>query len=182
MKKVLLVALMLGAGVAFASSLCVPWFVDNALPATGVPPATGAGGVMTLVYLHNNLTTDMTCTICYYTASGVNIGPAAPGNTFVVPAGSSVAFRPVRFDPDSVANGQETAVAMVIPDRPLGTTGGNDNKKNGSLAIGWVGAATDLQCMVTLMTVKNHPLDMTNPTGPQGRIAMQYGHLLPPGA
>ena len=182
MKKVLLVALMLSAGVAFASALGVPWFVDNAPAATGIPPATLNGGVMTLVYLHNNLLTDLTCTITYYTQTGVNIGPAAPDNTFVVPASSSVAFRPVRFDPDSVANGQESNVGMLIPDRPLGTAGGNDNKKHGSIGISWVGGTNDLQGMVTQILARNHPLDLTNPTGPKGRIVMQYGHLLPPGS
>ena len=180
MKKVLLVALMLGASVAFASSLCVPWFVDNAPVGAGYPPQLK--GTMTLVYLHNNTAADITCTIAYFTSSGVSIGPAAPDNTFVVPIASSVGFRPVRYDPSTSPGGQESSVAVAIPDRPMGTEGGNDNKKNGSIKIEWAGANTDIQGMVTMVGVQNMPLDITNPTGPKGTLMNQYGHLLPPGA
>ena len=173
MKKVLVVlmALTLGAGFAFASSLSVPWFVDTGPAANKLPPATA--GVTALVYLHNNLASEITCSIAYFTATGVPIGPAAPNNTFVIAANASLAFRPVASDPASAAGGQENPDSgWLVPDRPMGTAGGNDDKKNGSLVVEWLGGAGDVQGVY---------LQEQLPGTAASTNWVVYGHLLPPG-
>ncbi len=124
-------------------SLSVPWYTDNAAAGQGVP--ANDYGVTSIVYLHNNLETDMTCYIEYYTQSGVYIGPGYPDNEFVIPANSTAAFRPAVNDPSTTPGGQEDPVGNAVPDRPMGTEGGNDNKKNGAIAIRWNGEPTDVQ-------------------------------------
>jgi len=174
MKKMIVVAVLIAAGVAFASSLSVPWFVDTGSNGAGFPPTNGTG-VQGIVYLHNNLTSDMTCAIAYYSGTGMSLGPAAPDNTFTIPANSTVAFRPVADDPSTVGGGQESAVALAVPNRPiLGTDVGDGSgaKKNGSLVVAWVGGAGDVQGLI---------VESTNVDGsPSGRL-LQYGTLLPPG-
>ncbi len=137
MKKLAIMALVLTMGFmvsveAGAASVGIPWFVDNAGTAVRVPPTDG--GVVTLIYLNNGAAGDVECMITYFTQDGVDIGPTS-NNTFEIPASSTVAFRPVADDPASVTGGQESEVARAIPNRPLGTVGGNDNKKNGSAKI-----------------------------------------------
>lgn len=137
MKKMVILALVLTMGFmvgmeASAATIGVPWFVDNAGAARRIPPTDGA--TTTLIYLNNGSASDLTCMIAYYTQDGVAIGPFT-NNTFVVPALSTVAFRPVADDPATVAGGQEAEIARLVPNRPLGTTGGNDNKKNGSIQV-----------------------------------------------
>ena len=173
MKKLLvvMVAVAMGASFAFASTLSVPWFVDTGPAANKLPPITQ--GVTGLIYLHNNKASVITCSIAYFTQTGVNIGPAAPNNTFTINPAASVAFRPVADDPDSVAGGQESEVARLIPNRPSGTEGGNDNKKNGSCVITWLGAETDVQGVY---------LQEQLPGSAASTNWICYGHLLPPGA
>jgi hypothetical protein len=174
MKKLTVVAIMALVGsVAFASTLSVPWFVDNASPNTGVPST--ADGTCGIVTLHNNLSTNITCAIAYYTQNGASIGPSpAAGNTFVVPALSSVAFRPYMDDPSAAETplGQESEVARAIPNRPRGTENGNDNKKNGSLVISWVGNAQAVQGTCALYG---------KVTQEGQKFVNTFGHLLPPG-
>jgi len=157
MKKLGFVAMVLalGAGVAFASSLGIPWFVDNAAVATGWPPATGN---TTIVFLHNNLDEQVECQIQYYNQEGTSLGPATD-NTFYIPANSTMMFRPVADDP--VPNGQESVSGALVPNRPRVT----DTKKNGSAVIRWFGDSTDVQGMVAV----------------GGPGAFSYAHLLPPG-
>ena len=175
MKKALVVMVALAVGgMAFASSLSVPWFVDTAPVGAKFPPTTN--GVTGLVYLHNNQATQAVCSIEYFTAAGVGIGPAAPGNTFVIEPNASLAFRPVTSDPATIPGGQEnTASGWLVPDRPMGTAGGNDNKKNGSLVVTWLGEGTDVQGVY-----------ITNQFKVQGDSAVgklvSYAYLLPPGA
>ena len=144
MKKLLVVTLALSiAGMAAASTLAVPWFVDNSAAAAKFPPE--APGTMGIVYLHNNKTAVLTCSIEYFTQGGVSVGPAAPDNTFVIQPQASLAFRPVASDPASDAGGQEaTDAGWLVPDRPLDGVG-NDGKKNGSLVVTWLGDGTDVQ-------------------------------------
>lgn len=174
MKKLTVVAIMALVGsVAFASTLSVPWFVDNAPVNVGIP--SSADGTTGIVTLHNNLSTNVTCAIAYYTQNGASIGPSpAAGNTFVIPALSSVAFRPYQDDPSAAETpyGQESEVARAIPNRPRGTENGNDNKKNGSLVISWVGHPQAVQgtcCLYGRVTQ-----DGT-------KLISNYSHLLPPG-
>ena len=180
MKKMMVVALMLGAGVAFASSLGVPWFVDTAPAASKLPPINE--GVSGIVYLHNNQASALTCTIEYFTQAGISIGPTS-NNTFVIPAKATVAFRPVACDPDTVAGGQEGAVAAAIPDRPRDTVANplNDGKKNGSIVVTWVGGGQDVQGVYMQSQAVTHPLSTADPTGQKQLKLTGYGHLLPPG-
>jgi len=177
MKKtlVVIVAMVMG-GVAFASSLSVPWFVDTGPAANKLPPATT--GVTGLVYLHNNKTEPITCSIRYFTQGGNDIGPEAPNNTFVIAPQASLAFRPVAYDPDTVGGGQEaTDAGLLVPDRPMDTSipGNNPAKKNGSLVVTWLGAATDVQGVYTQSQY------VVQADSAVGKLT-GYGHLLPPGA
>lgn len=174
MKKlslVLAIALVVGVGVAYASSIAVPWFVDNAAAAQGLPPASG---IMTIIYLKNNTDDDVVAEIAYTSANGTVLDDPAtpeneaefPYNTFVIPARSTQGFRPVADDP--VPTGQESAAANLVPDRPRYVTEApgdvSTNQKNGSASISWTGGPNDVQGMVAT-TASN----------------LSYAHLLPPG-
>ena len=141
MKKLSVIAVLVAVGLvggfAFAKSMSVPWFVDNAPTAAFYPPTQGT---MAIIYLHNNLATPKECTIQYFNENGVELVLPPGGNTFTVPALSTVAFRPVADDPSSIGGGQESPIAQAIPNRPT-----TDGKKNGALVIAWQGEATDIQ-------------------------------------
>ncbi len=153
MKKLLVVALIVALGVSagYASSLKVPWWVDLAPVGAGYPPSSDFQGVgyMGLVYLGSNVDSDLVCSITYYSETGEELPrlDGDGGNTFVIPAKSTVAFRPgtedpttdtinaldpsnAAYDPDFAAvytkhssittgaNGQESKVGVLIPDIP----------------------------------------------------------------
>ncbi len=163
MKKVSLcvaIALVIGAGAAFASSLAVPWFVDNSPAAAGYPPSSGTTA---LIYLKSNVEDDVVCDIVYYAADGTKLEFAeGVSNTFVVPAQSTVAFRPVAFDPYTTAGGQEDpSTGALVPDRPRTVNTG----KNGSLTVSYQGGPQDIQGMMIQV----------------GGGGLSYAHLLPPG-
>ena len=174
MRKVtiLAVALMIGTGCAFAASVAIPWFVDNAPAYAGLPPTSG---VTCLITIKNNLNSTFNGEITYYNESGQLLGPPFPNNTFEVAANAAVAFRPVRYDYGQ-AGGQEGLPGSLIPDRPRGDidVDGNgtidivDGKKNGSCTITWVGGAGDLQGQ--LAWIQN-----------AGGMIVSFAHLLPPG-
>lgn len=126
-------------------SLCVPWFMDSAGAAQGMPARDG--GISTLVFLHNNLGEEITCVIEYYTRSGVYIGPMED-KTFPISAYATIAFRPVADDPSTTLYGQEGPEGNAVPDRPRGAEHGNDGKMNGSIVIRWDGDPGDVQGMV----------------------------------
>ena len=175
MKKALVVMMALTVGgLAFASTLSVPWFVDTAPAAAKFPPRVN--GVTGIVFLHNNTVTPKLCSIEYFTQTGTGIGPESPDNTFIIAPQASLAFRPVASDPDSVGGGQEAVDAgWLVPDRPMGTTGGNDNKANGSLVITWLGENTDVQGVYIMNQY------VVQPDSAAGKL-VSYAHLLPPGA
>jgi len=241
MKKVMMmmVIMALMGGVAFAASLSIPWFADNAKAGDGWPPKEA--GVATIVYLKNNTADPIECKIAYYSNVGDPLGPF-PGtanwtqadvrtvsggttlefdgtksnsaaenaklpsytgsltdiahtnrsidglNSFVIPALSTVGFRPNVFATksngllgnatpttpntwtglDAIAGGQESPVAKLIPDRPVTTTA---DVPNGSITVEWEvpAALTDVGDKLV-----------------QGFVAtcasnMSYAHLLPPG-
>ena len=175
MKKISIVAVatLALAGIACASSIGVPWFVDNAPLLSGYPPSSGTLG---LVYLHNNTAVNITAEILYINSTGDLLGPWYPDNQFVVPANATVAFRPVMDD----LGGQESATAAAIPNRPRSVDSSTpipgsiaadgsgeviDTKSNGSCSISWTGDPTDIQGM-----------GLTLGTG-----GMSYAYLLPPG-
>lgn len=155
MKKFALIALVMTVGVtcAFAASLKVPWFVDNAAANTGVPPAGGSDGfpvTTTIVYLSSSSSSELICSISYYSAEGVFLGPPQNGidNTFAIDPFATVAFRPVADDPAGVGTelGQENpASGALIPNRPRDV----DTKKNGSLVIEYPGTGSELGGQVT---------------------------------
>lgn len=164
MKKMtmVMVAMAMVAGIAFASSISIPWFVDNAAPNTGWPPSAGN---TTLIYLKSNVEDVLECEITYFSEDGVNLGPEYPNNTFTISPLSAVSFRPVVEDPNGTVeggatNGLEGAQGVAVPDRPREV----DTKKNGSAMISWVGGPNDLQGMVATTSQ-----------------ALSYAHLLPPG-
>ena len=126
MKKFVVVAAILavGAGVAFASSLNVPWFLDR-------DTSTGLGNLTkekTYVGIHNNLSETMTCSIKYYGRDGNLL---QDWNTFNIAANATVSFRPHILDPST-----EPAPAQLVPKCP---------DPFGSAVIAWQGAPTDVQ-------------------------------------
>lgn len=185
---VLALAVLGGTTFAVASSLGVPWFVDGAPAANFIPGVTR--GVTGIVYLKNNVGYPLTCSIEYFSQTGVPLGPANnttladQNNSFVIPPYASVAFRPNTVDPDSTPGGQESAIAVLVPNRPktgvdsvLATSGqANDGKDNGSITITWTGDPTDVQgTFVYYQTFIPGSGDARFPT------TVTYGHLLPPG-
>ena len=165
MKKLglVLTVMVVLAGVAYASSVAIPWFVDNAAAGAGWPPAAKN---TTLIYLKNNTDDVLTAEITYYSEDGSNLGPEFPENTFSISPKATVAFRPVVADPigtlpGGTLNGLEGAEGLAIPDRPRDV----DTKMNGSAVVSWTGGPTDIQGMVATTS-----------------LALSYAHLLPPGA
>lgn len=73
MKKVAFVALLAVCGFAVASSLNVPWFVDNQPARAGSIIAPGSGLSLGFVALHNNLSTPVECRIDYYAGDGTKL-------------------------------------------------------------------------------------------------------------
>ena len=195
MKKLSIIAitLMIGTSIVFASTISIPWFVDNGPTASGSPAAVD--GTMTIITLKNTKGTAADCTITYYNAAGFELGPDDDGiaNTFSIAPLSSLAFRPVANDPGNsvpvvgVAGGQEGAQGYLVPDRPLDTVieaaiegeGGQDEvidtKKNGSATIWWDGDPDQIQGQVSFQQIGT-------PSGSTGARVMQaWGHLLPAG-
>ena len=190
MKKLgfLALAAVVGTSVAFASSLSIPWFVDNAPAANFIPGQVS--GVTGIVYIKSNVSYNLTCTIEYFSQDGAPLGPANnatladTNNSFVVAPFSSIAFRPATDDPAATPGGQESVIANAIPDRPatgvnavLAQPGHvNDGKRNGSLTISWTGNPTDVQgTFVYYQTFIPASGDSRFPT------TISYGHLLPNG-
>ena len=170
MKKVLVVALMLGAGLAYAGSMAVPWFVDSAPGTDGNPPV--GNGVAGSIYLNNTSSEVLEVTIEYFTAVGDSIGPAT-FNTFMISPNASLGFRPV-----SVTGG-ESVEAAKIPNRPMSTVPPNDNKKNGSCTFTWAEPAGGggLVGAYFMNQISTHATSSTDPTPIY--ILGGYGHLLP---
>ncbi|HOK08985.1 MAG TPA: hypothetical protein PLT82_06215 [Candidatus Hydrogenedens sp.] len=185
MRKLSFAALLilLGTGVAFASSLAIPWFADNAPQYNGLPGK--ASGATNLVYLKSNVDTTVTCYITYYNADGVCLGPFPPNNSFTIAPRSALAFRPCVYDPDATAGGQhggmEGGQGVLVPDRPLSPDNSTpipgvgivDTKTNGSATIEWIGGPNDIQGANTNFVT------VVNPDG--SKVTLSYGHLLPPG-
>lgn len=178
MKKFAMIAMLLVGSVALAASLNVPWYADNSPAGAGIPPSSGA---LTLVGLHNNLSTSIECDIMYYAADGTPLDQAndadsrlycwAPDyHTFVIAPNATIQFRPVEHDPSTSPGGQESASGMLVPNRPRFDNGDPEGwtlKKNGSIVVTWSGEGWMVQGRVAEY----------RPTG-QGMAAF----LLPAGA
>jgi len=181
MKKLVVLTAMVLAGVAFASSLNVPWFVDfydtdaavHQYTNLGYPPQSAAGrlAVMGLVYLHNNKSEDLTCAIEYYAKDGTAL-EIEGNNTFVIPANSTMAFRPGADDPDTTHGGQE-GVGYIVPNRPKNPLLNMFQNSNGSIVVRWVGEPTDVQGNYREFTCVDG--------GPTSRL-LGFATLLPAGA
>jgi len=187
MKKMSVVLILLIGSIAFASSLSIPWYVDNAPVNTGLPPTVDGG--LSLIYLKSTVDRVLTCEIGYYNADGAFLGPQPPLNTFTIQPKAALGFRPVADDPISgltspfgavgTAGGQEGAAGVAVPNRPRSANSSTvipgtsviDTKKNGSITISWFGVgseATDLQGS-----------QMAWAKG--GTTVVSFSHLLPPG-
>jgi hypothetical protein len=179
MKKLSVVLIMLVGGIAFASSLSIPWYVDGAPVNTGLPPTQD--GAFSLIYLKSTVDTVLTCEIAYYNANGDFLGPQAPNNTFTIAPKSALGFRPVANDPNGTlpggtAGGQEGAQGVLVPNRPKSVDASTpipgttviDQKKNGSITIQWTGDATDVQ-------------GSQQAWAKGGATVVSFSHLLPPG-
>ena len=169
MKRLAVVAVMLmvGASIAFASSLACPWYVDNAPINVGTSPP--ANNTQTLVYLKNNKSSVIECSIAYYSQSGMFLGPLDPKlATFRINPNAAVIFRPVVKDNAVAQGGQEDDEGAKVPDRPRDV----ETKKNGTFTVRFQGAPTDLQGAVT---------GYTTPTT-AGAQSTTFAFLLPPGA
>jgi len=177
------IALVIGTSMALASSVSVPWFIDNAPEANFVPGVNP--GVMTLVTLKSQIGGDpLVCSIEYYSADGTALGALHPDpalaalgqNTFTIAPFSALQFRPVAIDPDAITvdprdgangvnGGQEGSQGVLVPDRPQ-----DDGKKNGSATISWVGESNWISGQVTIIQ-----------TASDGGL-ISYAHLLGAGA
>ena len=179
MKKLSIIAitLMVGTSMAFASSLAVPWFSDNAQAGNYIPGIND--GVTSLITLKSNVTTPLVLEIAYYNAGGDYLGPDAPANTFMIAPLSAMSFRPVATDPGTTAGGQEGGQAVLVPNGPRDTVVGDpplpDTKKNGSATITWSGGDSDVQGQVAYFQTSKSKQGGSEP------ITFSYAHLLPPG-
>ena len=192
MRKLAVFAILVvvGASVAVASSLSVPWFVDNVAAGNGIPSSDN--GVTGIVTLKSNVTDVLVCTIEYYNQDGFFLGPLEPVNTFTINPLSGCAFRPTIDDPApgitspwggvGQAGGQESNQGAAVPNRPRspdtdtvipGSRDADglefvDTKKNGALVVGWIGGDQDIQGNVCYYQRASN-------------LTMSYAHLLPPG-
>lgn len=172
MKKLGIIALTMavGSGIAFAASISVPWFVDNAPAANGIPGKSK--GVTGIVTLKSNRTDVVTCSIAYFAPDGEALGPSASeGNTFTIQPLSALAFRPGIADPATVGGGQEQEQGILVPDRPFRDA---NDRANGSITIEWAGNPTDIQGQVSYFQT-------TADQNTGAPLTLSYSHLLPPG-
>ena len=164
------VMLMVGASVAFASSISVPWYIDNAANGTAMDPDPGK--TASLIYLKNNASEATTCWISYNSQDGTWLGPdpnAGDVTTFVIAPNATMLFRPVAVNDSDFANGgQEGATTgALVPDRPRTV----DTKFNGSITIRFMGGATAVQGELTANFKPSSA----------GAQLTTYAYLLPPG-
>ena len=188
MKKVLVVSVLVlvGASIAFASSMSVPFFADFAAVDGGTPPPAGQ---VALIYLKSNVPDIVTCEIMYYNSAGQELGPFPPDNTFTIQPFSGLAFRPVAMDPDfettydpgtgavgPYPGGFEGSQGVAVPDRPRSVDASTpipgtnppviDMRKNGACTISWTGGPSDVQGYAATINAAGY----------------SFGYLLPPGA
>lgn len=107
--------LLLGATVAFAGTIQVPFYLDNGdnLSMSTVFPTTG---VATFICLKNPSTDDdVILTVRYFDNDGTERTPTA--NTYKILAGCAVSWRPVADDPTE-------DVGRNVPNKDGGNTNG----------------------------------------------------------
>lgn len=211
MKKLAVATAMafVGVSLAYASSLSVPWFVDNAELAQGIPHTfanTGRQSQVTgIVTLKSNRTDTVVCEITYFNQEGELLGPFAPNNTFEIQPLSGVAFRPVQCDPaadvtdlvcddtgDGVpdragaAGGQDSGAGALVPKRPRSadaTTpipGAVDNQGNPLIDTRKNGAIV-IEWQGGSTDVQGQVAYFQTSLVQGARVTYSYAHLLPPG-
>ena len=127
MKKLAVAALALTvASVAFASSLAVPFFLDNGV---GAPLTAGNAGFIGIV---NNTSDPIAMSVYYRDSDLVNRTPAM--NSFTLGANAQMAWRPATEHAGSEGPG------VGVPD--LNNLG---DKRGGSAILAWVGDPTNVQ-------------------------------------
>jgi len=133
MKKAGLIALsVMIAGIAFANTLYVPFFTDSETAA--LLANNTARSTKTFVSLKNVSAVTQTIWLDYRDPTNANVSPAA--NTFLLPAGAQVSWRPVLGT--YVGSGEGTLGSpsgVSIPNMTSGT--------NGSLTVAFSGAGDD---------------------------------------
>jgi hypothetical protein len=123
------VTVAMAAG-AFAATLHVPFFLDNAgtvWSSFGAPSGPGAAG---FIAVKNTTGSALVVTLTYTDKDGTNRTPAV--NTFSLPANTGMSWRPLRTDTT-----QESAAEQAIPGK-TGTSG------TGSAKATWTGGANDI--------------------------------------
>jgi hypothetical protein len=130
MKKLLFVSVIALSfvGLAVASSLSVPFFLDNGSTGQIVPET----GTASFIGLKNNTAAGITVTVTYRSNEGQDLTPAE--NTFVLGSYVGTGYRPAVDDAASEGAGSE------IPD--MVTTGGI---QWGSALYQWAGSPYDIQ-------------------------------------
>jgi hypothetical protein len=179
MKKLSVVIIMLVGSIAFASSLAIPWYVDNAPAGPALPPTID--GAVSVIYLKSTVTHVVTCEIAYYNDGGAFLGPQPPNNTFTIAPLAALGFRPVATDgnlaiPGGLAGGLEGPAGYLVPNRPRSADSNTvipgttivDLKKNGSITVSWTGDPTDVQ-------------GTQQAWAKGGTTVVSFSHLLPPG-
>lgn len=151
--------MVLGAGMALASSLNVPFFLDTAPSDGNFPPSPDGNGnttFATFVALHNNTSDDILVEVDYFDAGqdGSVDHQTPTNNTFSLPANATWGFRPVGDD----AATEVGNAGFNIPNMPGGETAG-------SATLSWAGGPAAIQG-------RAFQIDSAGNT---------FGFLLPPG-
>ena len=134
MKKFVIIAtvMLLGAGVALAASINVPFFLDDTPPGGGFPPQTDT---MFFIGLKNTTAAPIVLTVDYRKSDGT-VSTISVGNaTFSLGAFESISFRPHFLD-DGV-DSQNAGAAFINPGRSDDTAG--------AATFTWAGGTNDIQ-------------------------------------
>ena len=115
MKKfaILTAVVMLGATTAFAGTIVVPFFLDNGT-ADSVYGMPTSGAASWICVKNPSMSSSITITIDYYDNDGT---PRGLGNTYSIPAGAAVSWRPIADDP-------QEGVGSTVPNKNGGSPGG----------------------------------------------------------
>lgn len=153
-KLVILGAVVLAVvGVAYASSLTVPFFWDNA--PTGWPVTSGNAS---FIGIHNNTGADISCEVMYISDQGVDVSPA--NKAFTLEANSSLSFRPCQND--LAIEGAGAAVPNMT------AAGITATDSAGSAVISWTGGAKDIQGRMVQISASGST-DSSSYTLPEGQ-------------
>lgn len=164
MKKIAIfaVVLVLGTGVAFASSLNVPFFLDNAAPLGGsLAPSSGS---VTFIGIKNTTSSDIVITLTYFVRNNdpndsgfITTDPA----TAILSANQGLGWRPGSDDP-GIEGAGNAIPDIVSAEAALG--GAASLNVAGSATITWEGDPSDI--IGRLVEIKSNSQSM---------------YLLPPG-